>query len=133
MTKALSKLFHFKWNYMLTQRGVFVLPARPEEHFQHHLVVTKFIQTKEYRKYHSWFNILLEVLNSKKKNSLMFIALFLLLSIYCGDAKKNRQHRQLLISITLCMTPSISDRIVSLSQTWSKISLYPERLGGRLW
>lgn len=66
----------------------------------------------------------------QKKYSLMFIALFCLVSFYCGDPKKS-QHHQLLISITVCMAPSISDRIVSLSQTWSKIFLHSERLEGR--
>lgn len=76
---------------MLTQsRSVFEFPARLEEHFQHHLVVNKFIQTKECRKYHTWFNILLEVLNSKKQYYLMFIALLLLVSFYCDDPKKSQ-------------------------------------------
>lgn len=35
----------------------------------------------------------------------------------------------LLISIAVCMTPSFSVRILSLSQTWSKISFYPEKTG----
>lgn len=43
---------------------------------------------------------------------------FFPLSFYCGDPQKSqRSLMMLLISITVCMTPSTSARAVSLSQT----------------
>lgn len=64
------------------------------------------------------------IVKQQKKYSLMFIyCIFLLVT-------QKRVSSQLLISITVCVTPSTSDRIVSLFETSRKISFYPERLEG---